>query len=122
MLTVLLLVVIYALGPTPETPVYTVDLPAVPSQLSKLERYVLERENRPDIKTDNNAKIIWANETLREKTDYVLLYLHGFSASLADLSTDILLGIFYSLALVRFGRPYLSYGCSSLSKSLFVYS
>ncbi len=81
LLTVLLLVVIYALGPSPETPVYTVDLPAVPSQLAKLEDYVQERESRPDIKPDNNAQIIWANDTIREKTEYVLLYLHGFSAS-----------------------------------------
>lgn len=81
LLVVLALVVLYALGPTPETPVYNVDLPALSSNLKEVEDLVINQENRPDIKPGNEAKIIWANDTLPQKTDYVLLYLHGFSAS-----------------------------------------
>ncbi len=36
---------------------------------------------RPNIKKDNEAKILWANPEKKEKTEYVVVYLHGFSAS-----------------------------------------
>lgn len=38
-------------------------------------------ESRKDIKPDNNARIEWANDSAKVKTPYVLLYLHGFTAS-----------------------------------------
>ena len=33
------------------------------------------------LKPDNESRIIWANDSVKERTDYCLLYLHGFSAS-----------------------------------------
>jgi hypothetical protein len=40
-------------------------------------------ENKPGlkIKPGCEAKILWANDSTRQSTEYVLLYLHGFSAS-----------------------------------------
>lgn len=34
-----------------------------------------------DVKKDNEARIIWANDSVRQQTEYALVYLHGFSAS-----------------------------------------
>ncbi|MFZ8461094.1 alpha/beta hydrolase, partial [Staphylococcus aureus] len=33
------------------------------------------------IKENNEARIVWANDTLKQKTNYAIVYLHGFSAS-----------------------------------------
>jgi len=50
--------------------------------LSRLEAEVNSSEAaRTTIKKDNEAKIVWADPNKKEKTEYVLVYLHGFSAS-----------------------------------------
>jgi esterase/lipase len=55
--------------------------------LSKIEgsvvNYVEAMNNRPGLKIRPGceAKIIWANDSTKQATEYVLLYLHGFSAS-----------------------------------------
>jgi pimeloyl-ACP methyl ester carboxylesterase len=33
------------------------------------------------IKPNNEARIVWYNDSLKNKTDYAIVYLHGFSAS-----------------------------------------
>jgi len=33
------------------------------------------------LKPDNEARVIWFNDSTKEKTDYAIVYLHGFSAS-----------------------------------------
>jgi esterase/lipase len=76
-----LLVLLFMLGPTPPAPTYTSEMPALPNNLSQLEKLVTEGENRPDIKPENHARIEWANDSTKEKTPYVLLYLHGFTAT-----------------------------------------
>ena len=38
-------------------------------------------DKTPNLKPDNEARIIWANPAAPEKTEYVLVYIHGFSAS-----------------------------------------
>jgi esterase/lipase len=53
----------------------------VPSNLIELENHIKESESKFTIKPDNEARIIWANDTIKQKTPYVVLYLHGFSAS-----------------------------------------
>ncbi|HRO71960.1 MAG TPA: alpha/beta hydrolase [Chitinophagaceae bacterium] len=79
-ITVLVLIVIYFLGPRPATPASN-ELPAVPAALPELEKYIREQESAHNIKPDNEARIIWHNDTLKQKTLYSLVYLHGFSAS-----------------------------------------
>ena len=81
LISILALIVIYMLGPTPGTPEYTTVLPAVPENLAELALMVAKAESRPDIKPENNARIEWANDTIRKKTAYALLYLPGYTAT-----------------------------------------
>jgi pimeloyl-ACP methyl ester carboxylesterase len=76
-----LLIIIYLLGPSPATPVYTKDMPTVPAQPAALEAYIRDNEAVHKIKPDNEARIVWANDSTKQPTDYALVYLHGFSAS-----------------------------------------
>jgi len=77
----LFLVIVYVSGPSPAVPQYKKDLPLVPSDAGALEDFVKNGEARHRLKPDNEARIIWANDSLKNKTDYSLVYLHGFSAS-----------------------------------------
>lgn len=74
------LVITYMLGPAPKPPVYSQVFPEAPASLSQVEQYLAQRENDPNIRADNDAKIIWAHDT-PSVTEYAILYLHGFSAS-----------------------------------------
>ena len=78
---VLVLVVIYLLGPHPSAPVYTNQLPNVPSDAASLEAYVKHNEEQHKLKPNNEARIVWNNDSLKTKTNYAIVYLHGFSAS-----------------------------------------
>jgi hypothetical protein len=42
---VLLLIVVYFLGPQPATPVYTTNLPILPAEADALENYILTNES-----------------------------------------------------------------------------
>ncbi|MGE0020055.1 MAG: alpha/beta hydrolase [Draconibacterium sp.] len=75
------LVLIYILGPKPARPLLSNDLPSVSANIEMAESYVLKNDSGLTLKPDNQSRIIWANDSLKEKTPYVLLYLHGFSAS-----------------------------------------
>jgi pimeloyl-ACP methyl ester carboxylesterase len=77
----LLLIIGYLMGPKPATPVYKKDMPAIPEQPDQLVQYIREKESQHKIKEDNEARIIWYNDTARQKTEYSIVYLHGFSAS-----------------------------------------
>lgn len=76
----LALIAIYFLGPKPAQPVYNHQLPDVPADASALEDYIRTKESNHRIKPDNEARIIW-NDSSRQKTEYAIVYLHGFSAS-----------------------------------------
>lgn len=77
----LLLLIVYLLGPKPKTPVYSNDMPQVPSGADALVSYVANEEAAHKLKKDNEARIIWFNDTLKEVTPFSIVYLHGFSAS-----------------------------------------
>src|SRR5690606_40829618 len=55
-------------------------MPAVPTGADALEAYVRQKENRHKLKPDNEARIVWADRA-GAKTEYAVVYLHGFSAS-----------------------------------------
>lgn len=76
----LLLIAIYILGPAPERPEFSSVLPVVPRDADGLESYVHARESHHRIKPGNEAQIVW-NDSSRSKTEYAVVYLHGFSAS-----------------------------------------
>lgn len=78
---ILVLIVVYFLGPRPSRPKFAKELPAVPSEPTSLEQYVYSNEAKHKLKPDNEARIIWFNDSAHTKTAYSVVYLHGFSAS-----------------------------------------
>jgi len=76
----ILLVGVYFLGPEPAKPVFDPVLPIVPVEATELENYIARSEAKHTLKPDNEARIIWADST-KQKTEYAVVYLHGFSAS-----------------------------------------
>lgn len=76
-----ILIIVYFLGPQPALPKYTNELPNIPSEAAQLEKYIADNEARHKLKPDNEARIIWLNDSAKEKTEYAIVYLHGFSAS-----------------------------------------
>jgi pimeloyl-ACP methyl ester carboxylesterase len=76
-----LLIVFYLLGPSPSTPVYSKEMAAVPSAPAELENYIRQGEARHKLKPDNEARIVWADDSSKARTEYAIVYLHGFSAS-----------------------------------------
>jgi len=76
---------LYLAGPSPSTPVYDTLMPQVPTSPAALEQYVSAMESQHKLKPDNQARIVWAGgDSLKQKTPYSLVYLHGFSASQAE--------------------------------------
>jgi pimeloyl-ACP methyl ester carboxylesterase len=99
---------IYLAGPCPATPVYSKEMPPVPSDPTGLDAYVRNNEAQHKLKPDNEARIVWAwpsgqnrpspvlgdsvkipdqfqfvpfPDSLKHRTDYAIVYLHGFLAS-----------------------------------------
>jgi len=78
------LIVLFLVGPKVEKP--SVDGFVAPVEqtisLSELEKQINDSEAKVKyLKPDNESRILWANADSLYKTEYVLLYLHGFSAS-----------------------------------------
>ncbi len=76
-----LLIVVYLLGPKPSKPELNKDLPSLPMSIVSVESFLEKKEAAFDIKPDNESRIFWANDSVKERTEYCVLYLHGFSAS-----------------------------------------
>ena len=76
----LLLAGIYFLGPKPKKPKYDSTMPSVPQSSLELEKNVADQEAKHKLKSDNEARIIWA-DSLKKRTEYSVVYIHGFSAS-----------------------------------------
>ncbi len=77
---ILLFVGVYFLGPAPSAPKFDTTMPEVPNDPAELERYITQNELKHNVKPDNEARIIWF-DSLRARTKYSVVYLHGFSAS-----------------------------------------
>lgn len=77
----LLLVVVFFLGPKVEQPNLDKPYPKLTSDLELLEQTIRDGEaSVKHMKTDNEARIIWA-DSIPQKTPYSIVYLHGWSAS-----------------------------------------
>jgi len=76
-----ILIGVYFAGPSPATPVYGKEMPVLPSDPIALENYIRNNEAQHKLKPDNEARIVWINDSLKQKTEYSIVYLHGFSAS-----------------------------------------
>ncbi len=77
---IIVLVGIYFLGPEPARPKFDPAMPAVPQSPDELEKYVSHQESKHKLKPENEARIVWSDST-KKKTEYSVVYLHGFSAS-----------------------------------------
>lgn len=80
LVTVIILLVIYFLGPHPSTPVYSLVMPSV-SSINSLNQFIAANESLHKLRPDNEARVIWANDSVFQKTEYSIVYIHGFSAS-----------------------------------------
>jgi pimeloyl-ACP methyl ester carboxylesterase len=76
-----ILSIVYLLGPKPNKPTYVLEMDTLPEQSDSLEAWIAAGEARLKLKPNNEARIIWRNDSLKEKTEYAIVYLHGFSAS-----------------------------------------
>ena len=77
---IIILSVIYFLGPHPSSPAYSLVMPSVPS-VNGLEQFIAAKEALHKLRLDNEARIVWANDSVLQKTEYSIVYIHGFSAS-----------------------------------------
>ncbi|HYF68003.1 MAG TPA: alpha/beta hydrolase [Ohtaekwangia sp.] len=77
---VLFVIVVYFLGPSPEQPQFNKVIPAIPAEPEALERHVAFNDAKHNIKPGNDAEVVWYDST-KARTEYAILYLHGFSAS-----------------------------------------
>ncbi len=80
LLILAVLIAVYLLGPHPKPPVYSKALPTVPSDATSLENYISNNESQHKLKPNNEARIVWFDSS-KTKTEYSIIYLHGFSAS-----------------------------------------
>ncbi len=76
-----LLIALYLAGPVPSSLRLSPNLPTVPENALALEQYISDKESKFNVKPDNESRIIWNNDSTKEKTEYAVVYLHGFSAS-----------------------------------------
>lgn len=78
---IIVLAITYLSGPKFPKPELSETLPALSLQTGEAESFIKHKEAHLKIKPDNESRIIWANDSLKNKTAYCLLYIHGFSAS-----------------------------------------
>lgn len=73
--------VAYMLGPQPKPFKPDPQLPELNLKLEEIEPWLAQNEAaHPTLKPGNAAEVVWADSTPK-RTPYVLVYLHGFSAS-----------------------------------------
>jgi len=78
----LALIVFFFLGPSPSAPEFSFTLDSnFPQNISQVEEYVNAEESQYNIRQDNQSRFNWANPDSITKTEYAIVYLHGFSAS-----------------------------------------
>ncbi|MCP9200726.1 alpha/beta hydrolase [Gramella sp. GC03-9] len=82
-LILLILIIGYVSGPVPQEPVYSYDLPELPSDFQQLDNFIVQKEKELPVREDNQARIKWYDSN-REKTEYSIVYLHGFAGSYMD--------------------------------------
>lgn len=75
-----LLLVMYLAGPRLERTELNLELPIVDVGIEGIEDYVGQREKALPVKPGNESVVVWA-DSVAQPTEYVLLYLHGFTAS-----------------------------------------
>ncbi len=80
---VISLTILYLLGPMPSDEPLDPIVQPLDIALHNLDAYLATSERQISIKPDNEARIIWADSS-QSKTQFSVVYLHGFSASQGD--------------------------------------
>lgn len=115
---VLALFIIYSVGPRPSKPDFKIHELNLPSSLTDLESNIaLAEKSVKGIKPDNQARIIWADSSKKEKTKIAFLYLHGFPSSWAEGSpvhTDLAKKYHANLYLSRLAEHGIDNGDSTM--------
>jgi len=81
---IILIAIVYVAGPAPDEPIFANNpgcLPAFNFEGQDLADFVQDNEPLENVKPDNEARIVWADDSSKQKTEYSIVYLHGFSAS-----------------------------------------
>ena len=81
-LLVIVLVTFFT-GPKIPKPTYNFELPKLPVELADLEKDVEKSEARKPVREDNQARILWYNDSMKV-SEYSIVYLHGFAGSYRD--------------------------------------
>lgn len=74
----------YLSGPRPSFEPVAPKPVQLTSSLAELEAVIARDEAAVPLKPDNEARIIWADSTSKQKTRYSLVYIPGFGASWAE--------------------------------------
>jgi esterase/lipase len=77
----LVFLIVYAFGPQVKSGDYTDGLYNIRDTGLVLEHWLDLKESKLKLKPDNQARIIWQNDSLKTRTKYAVVYLHGFTAS-----------------------------------------
>jgi pimeloyl-ACP methyl ester carboxylesterase len=82
----IVLTIVYLLGPKWPVPVLNNEALSIATlNIQNIEQYVYEKEAAvKNMKPNNEAEIIWANDSRKIKTKYCFVYLPGFGASKAE--------------------------------------
>lgn len=82
LILLILFVIIIAVGPRVKYDQITATPVSVNYTISNIDSLLYKQEMQvPDLKKDNEARVVWANDSLKQKTEYSVVYLHGFSSS-----------------------------------------
>lgn len=77
---IIVLLIVYLSGPKPPNPTFDKTFSPILAEPAALEAFIAAKERVHNIKPNNEARIVWADST-KKKTEYSVVYLHGFSAS-----------------------------------------
>lgn len=73
--------IIYLVGPRVDYPEMNFNIANLDYQIHELDDFLTDKEKGiVNLKDDNESRIIWADST-KTKSEYAIVYLHGFSAS-----------------------------------------
>ncbi|MEZ5082880.1 MAG: hypothetical protein R2750_05465 [Bacteroidales bacterium] len=84
---IVVLIIVYFAGPKPKVPKLNLKINdgMVSENLMTLEKEInIKEQSISGIKPDNQARIVWADTANKTKTEYSVVYLHGFSASCGE--------------------------------------
>lgn len=75
-----LLLMAYLAGTQPHHLNLSLEWPTLPDTFQELEAYIAKKEAAFDLRRGNEAQIEWYGDSI-QKTEWAIVYLHGFSAS-----------------------------------------